>query len=329
MKSQALLITGVNRIELAEVEIPAPQGREVLIETAFSGISPGTELRGLAGRQAGCPGFPCIPGYTQSGVVLEAGPKAGMKPGQRVFCNGTTRASVPLMWGGHCCHAVRDESSVFALPDEVSLQDASIAKLAAIAQRGVTVGRAMEGECVAVIGLGPIGQLSARLHALTGARVCGVDLDSRRVERLNESGVEAIQPGSNTLSDDLEQVFPDGIDVVVDATGSTKVLEQSLLLARIKEWEDASPGPRLIIQGSYPEDFTLPYEEAFRREISIHFPRDQTSLEIEQVLQFMAAGRLQVADLVEQVVRPEDCQAVYDQLRDPDSGLLTAVFRWS
>lgn len=328
MKSQALLVTTPDTIEVGEIEVPCPRPDEVLIEVAYSCISPGTELRGMAGQQGGIAGFPYVPGYSQSGTVVEAGADSGMSIGQRVFCNGTTRAETKLMWGGHCQFAVRDAASVFTIPENVSLLDASVAKLAAIAQRGVNLDGASIGESVAVVGLGAIGQLSARLHALTGATVCGVDLSESRVRLLRASGIEARTLRIGALQGLFADIFPDGVHIVVDATGNPAVLEQTLQIGRIKEWNDPAPGPRLLIQGSYPASFSLPYDEAFQREVSILFPRDQTSKEVGQVLRSMAEGQLRVADLISRVLSPIDCQSVYDDLRARQEDLLTAVFRW-
>lgn len=328
MKSAALLVTGPNRIEVAEVEIPAPGPGQILIRTAFSCISPGTERRAMGGHQAGFGGFPFIPGYTMSGTVLESAPGSRFKLGDRVFCLGTTHADRPLLWGGHTAHAVRDEGSVFLLPEDVSLQDASIAKMAAIARRGVRVGEAREGETVAVIGLGPIGQLSARLHAAAGARVVGADLSQARVDALRATGIEAGCP-SGSLVDFFRERCPGGVSLVVDATGSPEVLRESLAVAFEKPWDDPSPGPRVVVQGSYPAEFSLAYEACFRREVQLRFPRDNTSSDLTQVLELLAAGTLSVGDLVASSHRPDDCQAVYDALLAGSDALLTAVFNWS
>ena len=51
MQSKAILFRDVNVVTVEPVTIPEPGPGEVLIETAFSVMSPGTELRCLAGQQ--------------------------------------------------------------------------------------------------------------------------------------------------------------------------------------------------------------------------------------------------------------------------------------
>ena len=57
MQSRAILFTAVQTTSLGTVGIPEPGPGEVLVRTAFSAISPGTERRCLAGLQAGAPPF--------------------------------------------------------------------------------------------------------------------------------------------------------------------------------------------------------------------------------------------------------------------------------
>lgn len=62
MQNRALLFAAPHQVSLGETTLPDPGPGEVLIETAFSCVSPGTELRCLAGRQVDRPPFPFIPG---------------------------------------------------------------------------------------------------------------------------------------------------------------------------------------------------------------------------------------------------------------------------
>jgi threonine dehydrogenase-like Zn-dependent dehydrogenase len=74
---------------------------------------------------------------------------------------------------------------------------------------------------VAVVGLGPIGQMSARVARHRGARVFGIDLVAERLEMARRHGIEAIDL---TQHDDLagflrEMTGGRGPDSVIDAVG--------------------------------------------------------------------------------------------------------------
>jgi threonine dehydrogenase-like Zn-dependent dehydrogenase len=75
------------------------------------------------------------------------------------------------------------------------------------------------GGTVAVIGLGPIGDMATRIALHRGYRVIGVDLVAERLERARQHGVEILE-----YSDDVADVIRDltdgrGPDSVIDAVG--------------------------------------------------------------------------------------------------------------
>jgi 2-desacetyl-2-hydroxyethyl bacteriochlorophyllide A dehydrogenase len=247
MQTRAVLFTGVEAVSVGTVELPEPGAGEVLVENAYSCISPGTEMRCLAGKQPNA-AWPFVPGYSAAGRVIARGEGVALEVGTALM--GANR-----MWGGHTGHAVVSATGVFPLPENVDLLDASMTKLAAIAYHGLRHSNPLPHERVALVGLGPIGQLSARLHRLTGARVVAADLSSERVELARGAGVDAIQP-TDGVAGAFREVFPDGADVVVDATGAPAVLREAIALARDSAWgdENLSIRPRLLVQGSYPAD---------------------------------------------------------------------------
>ncbi len=78
-----------------------------------------------------------------------------------------------------------------------------------------------KGGTVLVLGLGPIGDMSARIATYHGFRVIGVDLVPERLERVRSRGAEVID--INAVDDVAEQVRSltggRGADAVIDAVG--------------------------------------------------------------------------------------------------------------
>lgn len=304
MRSHTTLFIGPNQVTHHEIEIPEPGAGELLLKTRYSCISPGTELRALSGKQVGQTVWPFIPGYALVGEVIGRGAGASIPDGRLVFCSGTSRASVVRLWGGHTGHAIVVEAQVFSIPAEVDPIEAGLAKLAAIAYHGMRLSHPYPDETVAVIGLGPIGQLSARLHVITGARVIAVDLSERRVQQARAAGIEAYVV-RETLTETFGDVLPNGADIVVDATGAASVLTQALELARDMPWDGMSrQGARYVVQGSYSEGFTVPYDAAFQREVQVLVPRDQLPRDVQAVLDLMRRGMLRARDLVSELRSP-------------------------
>jgi len=327
MKTTAVLFTDVDRVELAETTIPGPGAGQVVVEALYSTVSPGTEMRCLSGRQFGAT-FPFIPGYSMVGRVVARGAAVTLAEGTPVFCAGTEKADRPLLWGAHIGHALCNVDRIFPLPAGVDPLDAALTKLAAIAYRGVRIANPRVHEEVAVVGLGAIGQLAARLHALAGARVVAADLDSSRVAIARAAGITALVPTPGLL-EAFRAVQPQGADVVVDSTGAAPVLQQSVLLARLKPWDDTLTAPaRLVVQGSYAENVIFDYHQAFFRELSVLFPRDNQPRDIHTVLRLLGEGTLATRDLVTTIARPADAPQTYASVRAAQPGFITAVFKW-
>jgi threonine dehydrogenase-like Zn-dependent dehydrogenase len=78
-----------------------------------------------------------------------------------------------------------------------------------------------DGGTVAVLGLGPIGQMSARVARHRGARVLGIDLVTERLEMARRHGIEPIDLRQHDdLAETLRQLTDGrGPDSVIDAVG--------------------------------------------------------------------------------------------------------------
>jgi 2-desacetyl-2-hydroxyethyl bacteriochlorophyllide A dehydrogenase len=327
MKAQAIVFTDVGQVTVSPVAIPAPGNGELLLEALYTCISPGTELRCRAGKQAGA-SFPFIAGYAFVGRVIACGAETTLKTGTLVCCSGTRDATLNRMWGGHISHAVQLERDVYPLPAGVAPVWGSAAHMAAIAYRGVRLSRPQPGESVAVIGLGLIGALAARLYAASGARVVAADLAPQRVVVTQDAGIEALVV-QGSLADTFAQALPDGADVVVDATGVPHVLADALTLAKAKAWDDSAElGARIVIQGSYSADVCLPYDSAFAKELSFYVPRDAQPRDVRAVLALMVHGALNLDGIISDIRSPETAPETYAELAQADTELMTVAFKW-
>lgn len=246
---------------LAEVPAPICSGGGVVIQTAASLISAGTEKmvidlakKSLLGKARARPdlvrkvlqkikteGFsttiekvftkldtPISLGYSCAGVVVEAGESSGLSPGDRVACAGA----------GYATHAELNfvpKNLCVKLPDGVSLEDASFATLGAIAMQGFRQADVRLGERIAVIGLGLLGLLTVQILKSAGCRVLGSDPDPAKVKLAVELGADA------ATTTDLQLVagsFSEGrgVDAVIitAATASNGPIEDAAAICRPK-----------------------------------------------------------------------------------------------
>ncbi|MCG9893910.1 MAG: hypothetical protein MH204_00360 [Fimbriimonadaceae bacterium] len=325
-QAEALVLTGPMAAELQTVQAPDPGPGDVLVRVEASACSPGTEGRVARGIQEPGQTFPVVPGYAGVGTVIAAGAGAEEWIGRRVCSGGSPGLSVRSLWGGHSSLSCRDTDGLTEVPAGLDSGHAALCKMAAIAHRGVMESEIQPGEKVLVVGLGIIGRFSAQLHHALGAEVHGVDLDEARVAGLRSVGVPATRVASLA---DARSIFGDEVDVVVDATGAAAITDQVIQLARNVPWGDTEErGSRLLVQGSYPEDMSFNYQEAFLKELRLVLPRDQRPSDLRACLALAAEGRLNLAGLAPDCT-PADAPAKFLELVQPGATSLSAVIRWA
>ena len=327
MKTKAIAVVAPEKVDLVDVELPALGSGEVLVETAYSCVSPGTELRCMSGEGEAAE-FPYVPGYAMAGRVVACGPNTSIHEGTAVFAGGTEKCSITTLWGAHLAHAVKSESALVPVPDGVSLLEAATAKIAAIPYHGARLCPDLKGKRVAVVGLGPIGQFSARIHQALGATVVGGDLQEDRVELLRACGATGVNTAKG-IQEAFADSFPEGADIVVDATGVSALIPQLMGLAKEKPWGDTPvEGARYLIQGSYAAGIEIPYLDGFMKELSFYFPRDSQPSDLKVVMDLIASGKLQVEDVVSKVYRPEQTSEAFAALKTPCEIAGTVAFEW-
>ena len=264
---QVILRNGQAVVE--EVPAPALLSGGVLVQVAFSCISPGTETatlftsevkmgvglirsalrhpekvrqviasvktRGFRATKAlvqGRLGFGSAVGYSCAGVVAEVDEGVeSFRPGDRVACAGAGYAN-------HAEAVVVPQNLTVAVPPAVDLAAAATATLGAIALQGVRRAQPTLGETVGVIGLGLVGQFQVQLLKAAACRVVGIDLQRARVELARSLGLdEGLVPTDGGLEARilaLTQGF--GLDAVIltAATRSDDPVNLAMRLARRK-----------------------------------------------------------------------------------------------
>ncbi len=225
------------RIGLVEEDIPETTDGCVLLEVKSSLVSPGTEVsgwRGLARNYStgGSGGRPTPFGYSNAGVVVETGAGVkGLRSGDRV-------AAIGGGYARHATHALVPQNLCVALPDGVTFDQGAYAMLATTAVHALRRGDPGFGEFSCVVGLGLLGQLTARMYQLAGNFVIGWDTIPQRRRIAAEWGIDAVvDPGREDEADaTLAFTRGGGLDSAVvafggDATGAVAQLTRCMKVA--------------------------------------------------------------------------------------------------
>lgn len=359
MKSEVIVFEDTFKVDIRSLELPRLGDHEVLIETHYSMVSPGTELRTLAGREKNADPFPLVPGYSTVGEVVEVGSKVrGLKLGTMAAVRGcrSLQPGLGCSWGGHAKHMISPQEEVFVLPEKANVKTAPLTILLATALHGVDLTNARIGEQVAVVGLGLVGQLCARLLAYAGANVVGTDLMPLRRKVAQDAGIRAVD-ASGDLRAAFSQFFSFGAEAVLDATGSSRAMKASLSLLREKPRQDPcgtndAPGaggadegafkrlaklshlqnewhgPRFIAQGSYADPIEINYYDLFNSEVKFVVPRVHELKDLFRALDLLADPAFSLDGLITETHPFSNAPACYQRLREHPDQLITLGFCW-
>ena len=174
---QEIVFTAQGRVELLDASSPPLGPTEVRGPTRVTLISPGTELAWLKGGT-----YPLRPGYA---AVFEAD-----EIGADV--SGIVKGDLLLCMGAHRSEQQFDQRYVLKLPRRLPVEQAVIARLAAVSVTTLMTTTARPYDKVLVCGAGPVGYLAAHLFQNAGYRVTLVEPNEQRQARARQSGIATV-----------------------------------------------------------------------------------------------------------------------------------------
>lgn len=281
--------------ELEVIEVPPPQFRDgmVLIKTAYSVISAGTEKskidtakRTLVGKALLRPDLvrqvvekskrdglwktwrtvshrlnsPVPLGYSSAGIVLAtAGDTDGLKPGQFVACGGDRAQHAEIV-------AV-PKNLVVRVPEGVEPRHAAFATIGAIAMQSVRQADVQIGQRIAVVGLGLIGLLVVQILRASGCKVIGIDVDPAKLPIAARIGCEQVVLARDDTLETKVLAFTagHGVDATIIAAGtrSNRPIEQAGEITRERG--------KVVVLGAV--GLNIPREPYYLKEIELRLSR--------------------------------------------------------
>ena len=318
------------RVELEQIEVSlADLGPyEVVVKGQRSVISPGTELahyRGdaLAGvlPHAHRRGDPFFPGYAMAGTVLAAGEQSGALVGTNVLAH-TRHQSVARF-------DLRERVCV-PLPTGLGVDVAPFARLTQVGGVSVQVAAARPGDRIAVIGLGPVGNLVAQLAQASGYRVVGVERSEGRRALAEACGLK------NVVSPDdaHDALTPDGAKLVLECSGSAAaVVLATEICARHGEvmtvgapWRAEKEVPASSVVARVFERF-LSLRSGWEWQVPLYGDRSVAGC-TNWALDRLADGSLTTTPLVSAKVGPEQAGWAYNLLDTEPDRYITFLLDW-
>ena len=267
-------------------------------------------------------GEPLPLGYCNVGRVIAVGDGVtDFKVGDRVTSNGQ-----------HAEYVSVPQNLVAHIPDNVSDEEASFTVIGAIGLQGIRLLNPTLGETIVVTGLGLIGLITAQLLVANGCKVIGVDIDNAKLELAKQWGITPFNPISDGdvvkfVEEQTNGVGADGVIITASAKTNEIVSQAArmsrkrgriilvgvigLNLSRAEFYEkelsfqvSCSYGP-----GRYDENY-----EQRGQDYPLPFVRWTEKRNFEAILQTISSGKLQVKEMISEVIPLKDYLKIYGEI---------------
>ncbi|KAA8894111.1 chaperonin 10-like protein [Sphaerosporella brunnea] len=327
----------------AVVEVPLPTLREndVLIKVKACGVC-GTDLHIHDGEFIAK--FPLIPGHETVGVVAAVGPAVkGFEVGERVcadnselcgecfYCRrGQTllcekfEAHGVTMDGGFAEYCAYPAGKVFKIRN-LSDIDATLLEPASCACHGLEKIAPKLGSTVLMFGAGPTGLcLSQLLKHNGGSHVViaapeGLKMELAKKLNAADEYIELSRNNPEAQFQAIKDANPYGFDIVVEATGSPKILEDAINYVR--------RGGKLIVYGVYSDHARVswPPSKIFGDEITILGSFSETHM-FPATIGYLDTGKVKVEGIVNKTFKLEQWGECLEAMRNKSAIKAAIVF---
>ena len=337
MKNEQIVFTRPNHAELLEKDIPSLKENDLLVKTAFSTISSGTEKANITGDvnigiQDDLPKtavFPRTSGYSSSGVVIDKG--AGVSDieiGDRVV----------MSWSSHSKYNIIDKRNAVRIADaSISMREAALIHIAIFPIAAVRKTRLEIGESALIMGLGILGLMSVQFARAAGAvPVIAADPIKERRDKAVALGADyALDPFEPDFSEKIKDITGGGANTAIEVTGIGAGLNQCLdCMARF--------GRIALLGCTRDKNFTVDYYKKVhgpgitiigahtlaRPEFESHSGYFTQRDDIISVIKLLSGHRIDFKAMLDKVYSPHDCNKVYTQLINDKNFPIVVQFDW-
>ncbi|MBR2650032.1 MAG: zinc-binding alcohol dehydrogenase [Clostridia bacterium] len=335
MNTKQIVFTDINTARLLDVPVPEIGDGSVMVRTAVSTISAGTERANITGdpniNAKGASGvkFPRTSGYSSAGVVEAVGKNVrSVKVGDRVV----------VFWGSHKGINVVPEENVVKIEDsEISFEVAAMSFISSFSMAAIRKTRLEMGESAMVVGLGILGMIAVKLLRAAGAApIIAVDANPERREIAIKSGADyAFDPFESDFVSRVREVSHGGVNVAIEVTGVGAGLNEALdCMAKF--------GRVALLGCTRNSDFTVDYYKKVHAPgitlVGAHTiarPEFESSPgyfthrdDIRAVLRLCSGGRIRLDDIIAEVHTPSECEQVYERLVFDKNFPIAVQFDW-
>ena len=301
---RAAVLEELGRFVIKEVPDPVLDRDEVLIKVKYCGIC-GSDLHIY--RETAT----VAPGHEFSGDIVEMGPDVkGLRAGDRVVvepdiscggCHWCEQGEIGLCEqyyvalleykGAFSTFVKAKYKQVYKLPDHMSYEHGALVEPTTCALHAARLSQMKEGAVIAVLGLGAIGQLAARVaRALGAGAVYAAEVSPSRIE-IARSAVDEVIDSTSTdpVARVLELTNGTGADVVIECAGNKMTTQQSIAMVR--------KGGTIVIAGICFDWVELPISQVMLNGLTIKGSICWSAGDYADAFNLVKDGKIDVAPL--------------------------------
>lgn len=249
---KAAFMTGINKIEIRDIEMPKPQKGQVIVKLEYVGIC-GSDVHYLEYGKIGdfivdgdfILGHECAGTVTQLGegvkdlkigdrVALEPGITCGQcefcKTGRYNLCADVEFLATPPYHGCLMNYIAFPENMCFKLPDNMSTKEGALVEPLSVGIHAAKQGNVSLGDRVIILGAGCIGLVTVLACKAFGAsEIIVSDILPKRLEYAKKVGATHVINSSETdVFKEIEALTGgEGADIVIETAGSSVTYSQT------------------------------------------------------------------------------------------------------
>ena len=319
-------------VEVQDVPEPTMGPDQVLIEVRATGVC-GSDVHMWREQQSWAVKQPLVLGHEFCGVIADVGVNvSGFKIGQRVACETAAQVCNSCVYclsgnynlcptrlgygaladGSMTSYVAARPQILHHIPDNVPFEHAALTEPICVAYNALVEKTTMKpGDLVVIQGPGPIGIMALQIVRLRGAGtivVLGTNADEKRMEVAAELGahytVNIQREDAGQLIKSLGDGF--GADLVVDCTGVSRALKQSMELVR--------PNGRItkIGWGPQPLDFSL--DPLVGKAVTLQGSFSHTYPTWERVLTLLSTGQVNLNPVIGGIYGLEEWEEAFHKM---------------
>lgn len=344
MKNRGAYMTDLNKMEIRDIEVPAPGEQEVLVELEYVGIC-GSDVHYFHDGRCGSYvvegefmlGHECAGVVVQVGsgveklkvgdkVALEPGITCGQcefcKTGRYNLCPDVRFLATPPIQGCYENYIAFPENMCFKLPDNVSTKEGALVEPLSVGMHAANQGNVSLGDSVVILGAGCIGLvtlLACKAHGATDITV--IDVIPKRLEYAKKMGATRTFNGMETDAvKEIEKLTKGaGVDKVFETAGSPITIKQTPYMVK--------NGGTIVLVGIAAEEcIEFNFGQIMAKEAKIESVFRYRNI-YPQAIAAIADGMIDVSEIATHEFDFEDIQEAFDCAINNKNEVVKAVIK--